>query len=98
MRKLFVVLILALFTTLSYSQVEVDMGDSIITEYHFCLIELERDSGYVTLQCADSKGMTTLIKIREDVFEGRLTIVITPDEKPITKEKTINWFVLPEEE
>ena len=98
MRKLYLVLIIALFSTLSsYSQVEADLGDSIQMEYHFCLINPVRDSGYVILQCADGQGTTVYMKIREDVFVGKLNIIITPDEKPITKEKTINWFILPEE-
>jgi len=97
MRKLFLVLIIALFSTLSsYSQVEVDI-DSVDREFHFCMIIPVRDSGYVTLQCADGKGTTIYMKIREDVFVGKLNIIITPDEKPITTEKTMNWFILPEE-
>ena len=99
MRKLLGILVIALFTTLSYSQVKVDMGDSIITEFHFCLIHPVRDSGIVKLHCSDGNGVTIYMEIREDVFEGKLNILITPSEDlgPITKEKTLNWFMLPEE-
>lgn len=99
MKKLYLASIIALFSFLSsFSQIEADLGDSIDTEYHFCLIHPVRDTGYVTLQCADGNGTTIYMKIREDVFVGKLTIVITPNEKPITKEKTINWFILPEDD
>lgn len=98
MKKL---ILLAVITVLSFplfSQIKDTI--EVDKQFHFCLIIPERDSGFVILQCADGKGTTIYMKVREDMFVGKLNIIITPDENlgPITKEKTINWFMLPEEE
>ena len=100
MKKIYLVVLVLFLTGISlFSQVNVNI-DSISTEYHFCMIHPVRDSGIVTLQCADGDGTTIYMEIREDVFVGKLTIIITPSEDlgPITEEKTMNWFMLPEKE
>ena len=97
MKKIYLVVLVLFLTGMSlFSQVK----DTVVAEYHFCMIHPVRDSGMVTLQCADGDGTTIFMAIREDVFVGKLTIIITPSEDlgPITEEKTMNWFMLPEKE
>jgi len=102
MKKFYLVVLVLFLTGISlFSQVNIgEVNDSVITQFHFCMIHPVRDSGIVKLQCADGNGVTIYMEIREDVFVGKLNIIITPSEDlgPITEEKTLNWFMLPEEE
>ena len=104
MKKLFMLLaiIFIAFTSLTFSQA-INIGevnDSTITTFNFCLIIPERVDSLVTLQCADEDGTIVYMEIREDIFHGKINIIITPnaEDGPITEERTINWFMLPEKE
>ena len=101
MKKFYLVVLVLFLTVISlFSQINIgEVSDSVVLEYNFCQIIPVRDSGIVKLKCSDGNGVMIYMEIREDVFEGKLNIIITPngDLGPITKEKTLNWFILPEE-
>ena len=101
MKKIYLVVLVLFLSGISiFSQINIgDVNDSVVTEFQFCLIIPVRDSGIVKLQCADENGVTIYMEIREDIFVGKLNILIVPSEDlgPITKETTLNWFMLPEE-
>lgn len=72
--------------------------DSTIATYRFCLIIPVRADNYVMLQCKDKDGQMIYMRIREDIFHGKITINILPDENlgPIMEEEVFNWHILPE--
>jgi hypothetical protein len=102
MKKFYLVVLVLFLSGISlFSQLNIgEVNDSVITEFQFCMIHPVRDSGIVKLHCSDGNGVMIYMEIREDIFEGKLNILITPSDDlgPITKEKTLNWFMLPEEE
>ena len=104
MIRTFLVIIFLTLTSIIFGQITASnaavSSDSLIATYDFCLIIPERIDGNVTLQCADQYGTTIYMEIREDLFQGKINIIIEPNPEsgPITQEKTVHWHMLPEKE
>jgi len=94
---------LTLICSSVFGQIEVDLSnpnpvDSTIATYTFCMMIPVRIDGFVTLQCKDSQGQMYYMRIREDLFHGKITIQIHPNEElgPPTSETIWNWHILPD--
>ena len=98
-----IVATLLLMSSIVFSQVSVNISegnpiDSVIATYNFCMPIPVRADNYVMLQCKDKDGQMIYMRVREDLFHGKITIILIPDQNlgPITEEKVYNWHLLPE--
>ena len=98
MKNIFIIIFLTI-ASMTFGQIKLgEVNDSTVATFTFCLIQPEISDGYVHLKCSDQNGPTISMEVREDIFHGKINIIITPNEElgPITEEKTVNWFMLPE--
>lgn len=94
---------LLLMSSIVFSQVTANITegnpiDSTIATYTFCMPIPVRADNYVMLYCKDKNGQQIYMRIREDLFHGKITIILIPDPSlgPITEEIVYNWHLLPE--
>jgi len=82
---------------MSFGQLKLDEATTNDTamSFVFCMPLVEITDSLIFLECGDIK-----MEIKREYFHGQMTIVIIPNEEngPITEKRTINWYMLPEDD